>query len=60
MTQRDWNIVLQTNSLVNGSYVRQPSAGVLKKVERAMYPGRFLVQVKHDGKPTYGTKQHSS
>lgn len=39
MTQREWNIVMQTNSLLNGSYVRQPSAGVPKKVERAMYPG---------------------
>ncbi|OJJ78671.1 uncharacterized protein ASPGLDRAFT_86382 [Aspergillus glaucus CBS 516.65] len=38
MTQKEWNIVMQTNSLLNGSYIRLPSAGVSKKVERAMYP----------------------
>ncbi|OQE16830.1 hypothetical protein PENFLA_c026G07187 [Penicillium flavigenum] len=38
MTQRHWNIVIQTNSLLDDSYVRQPKAGIIKKVERAMYP----------------------
>jgi hypothetical protein len=47
MTQRDWNIVIQTNSLLNGSYVRQPKAGITKKVERAMYPGMLI---KPDGR----------
>jgi len=45
MTQRDWNVVIQTNSLLNGSYVRQPSAGVPKKVERAMYPGKEFKRI---------------
>ncbi|KAJ5400086.1 hypothetical protein N7465_010575 [Penicillium sp. CMV-2018d] len=38
MTQGQWNTVMDTNSLLHGSYVRLPLHGIAKKVERAMYP----------------------
>jgi hypothetical protein len=39
MTQAQWNIVMETNALLHGSYVRQPRSRIAKrKVERAMYP----------------------
>ncbi|KAE8324704.1 hypothetical protein BDV39DRAFT_207618 [Aspergillus sergii] len=38
MTQGQWNIVMETNSLLHASYVRLPSHGIVKKVERSMYP----------------------
>lgn len=38
MGEREWYIVFQNNSILNGNYVRQLSNGQ-RKVERAMYPG---------------------
>ncbi|KAE8312361.1 hypothetical protein BDV41DRAFT_577777 [Aspergillus transmontanensis] len=38
MTQGQWNIVMETNSLLHASYVRLPSHGSIGKVERSMYP----------------------
>lgn len=37
MSQGQWNIVMQTNALLHGSYVRLPRHGISKKVERAMH-----------------------
>ena len=43
MTPKQWNIVLQTNSLLHGSYARV-TKGKTIKVERAMYPGTSTFQ----------------
>lgn len=41
MGEREWYIVLQNNSILNGSYVRELNTGE-RKVERAMYPALTL------------------